>query len=362
MLDRSHLNNAAIPTQAASEQVNVASISPGQSIVNPSTLKGYELVGRFLCGAHPRVYLNHAATYGAIISDSDLTLWRLKDISLDRRVFTKESPILRNAHLGRGEFSGAGDHFALVVGSNPGKLLRMELPTLFTGDHSPNAVQHREFPPVSGRHVFSPSGEFLIAYPTTGIPMCITWNIEAGGGFLGIRSGDLFKLPGIPTAETVSTDGTLVAVGLRHSGGEFGLLIYNRGTREQKLIDYPSEISQLAFATDDSVLWVGDHAGYLACYSSTKWVSSKLINLNGVEPSPTRITALKSYGGAHQIICGTADGKIYRANLSQYAPMRGLDEVAELASGSLCSVASTHDGALLLMGFSSGEAAVYRRT
>jgi hypothetical protein len=306
------------------------------------------------------VYLNRDANLSAIISDTDLILSG-GIASPDHRVmFDLNSGLLRAARLGHGGFSPDGKHFTLVVGALPGKLLQIDAPAFLSSDLYPGAARYPELPAVNGRHVFSPSGDFFLSYPGTGFPMGIVWNLIKEHNSIRVRAGGTFALPGFPSAEAVDHSGDLIAVGIRRSDGGFGLFMLNRSDGNSFMLEHPQEITRLAFALDGRSLWLGDSRGGVVCVAIAREPVLQLSAIAQCELQGGAITALAACGTPSTVICGTSDGTIHYGKCPSNHQKVACLTIGRLDSGHLCSVHSSQSGEAVLIGFSAGNAALYR--
>ncbi|NDC36502.1 MAG: hypothetical protein EBZ48_00435 [Proteobacteria bacterium] len=355
-------HRTSVESSAAVPPVPNQATLPAQPAFTKPALHGFQAPRTYYCGANPRVSLNQAGDLAAVISDTGLTLLHCGGTGQERLVFFElGGDMLKSSRLGHGGFSADGKHFSLVVSAIPGKLLRADVPALLMDDASKEAVRYPECPAINSRHIFSPSGDFFLSYPASGFPVCILWCIDDSYGSARIRAGGTISLPGFPTAEAVSQSGEMLAIGVGLSESRFLIFLCNLSTGQTNQIEYPYEITRMSFNAAEDALWFGDCRGRLSSLQIDKAALAP-IALHLVAECGDTITALTVHGELGRVVLGTSQGAIWQVGSLPSAlgkTSEGIIKIGTYLHCPLTSVGASRSGKTLLLGFSSGQVALY---
>jgi hypothetical protein len=337
--------------------------SPAESLA--PTLRGWKLSRVHQTGNNPKVHLSRDGRYGASTSASDLVLFPLNQDNLLEIRVEVGNPLLKSLGIGNGGFSTDCDYFHLLISGQPGKLLRLHLPTVFQEPDFNTATQYPEFPSASGRHVFSPSGDFFLTYATSGYKVAIPRLLNPISDRIVINSGEPFQISGTPTIESIDDHGIKVAIGTLPDGERGSiLLVRDLVTRQEYRATHDSEITALSFAPDDNRLWCGDKAGWITGYrieNGRDLNSSELLLISRCPIIGGSVTAILALPESSELIIGDSGGGIYSANLLGIENERGLRQIGTLEAGHATSISFCRATATLGLGLSTGGVAVYKR-
>lgn len=355
----------ALNSPASSSPTFEAPSMPSSSQALAPNLIGWKLSGVTQTGVNPKVHFSKDGQYAASTSADSLVLLGLSKDEVPEIRFDSGDPVLKGLRIGNGGFSQDSKYFHLLIAGQPGKLLRLHIPSLLQGADPRSIAQYPEFPSASGRHIFSPSGDFFLTYAASGYKMAVPRQLNPISDRILINSGEPFAISGTPAIESIDDQGIKVAIGTLPDGEPHSvLMVRDLVTRQEYRTAHNAELTALSFGHADNKLWCGDKDGWITGYqieNGENLNSGELWMISRCPVIGASITAILALPESEELIIGDSGGGIYRANLLGIENERGLEQIGTLESGHLTSISFCRATSTLGLGLSTGGLASYQR-